>query len=644
VDVEGKHLPIRVTKWEGFDGLPVFTPDGKKLSWTHRAENGESQIYWADWDDAAIREQLGLTIGAPKTVPALAEADLRGWVRYFAQETMAGRGTGSDAEKLFHEVIKKKWQEWGLEVQEQKFQFKKSVQAGDKTTLSLNSKTSKIFTDYVPLSFGMNGEFNANEIVFAGYGLKVSATEAQKEYDSYRDLDVKDKWVLVLDDVPQDVGPERRHFLSAFSGSQHKLSVAKNLGAKGVIFVRGPQSGTDADVSKMRLEGSSAVSSVFALRMSQNLAVQLFHEAGQDLGPLQIRLDHGENLKNDEQFTLKVKLEGKIALVFENGEATNLIGVLKAPQKSLTSQTVLIGAHGDHLSRGEWGSSLAVGMEKGKIHYGADDNASGMAAVMELAEYWANHRKQLKRNLQFVIWSGEEMGLLGSHHYAKTVTGKDLPMAYINMDMIGRLKDRLLFQGAGSGDIWMNLVEETSLQTGLSIGTQKDPYLPTDSMALYMAQVPSISLFTGSHGEYHTPRDRAYLINYQGLLRVTQFVETLSQKLADNQSITVRYQKAGSGPKEMNGRQFKIFLGTIPDYTSEGIKGLKISGTSPQSPAEKSGLLPDDVIIELDRAKVENIYDYVYAMQGLKPLKEVELKIMRKGQQSTLKITPVLKE
>jgi hypothetical protein len=130
---------------------------------------------------------------------------------------MAGRGTGSDAEKLFHEVIKKKWQEWGLEVQEQKFQFKKSVQAGDKTTLSLNSKTSKIFTDYVPLSFGMNGEFNANEIVFAGYGLKVSATEAQKEYDSYRDLDVKDKWVLVLDDVPQDVGPERRHFLSAFS-------------------------------------------------------------------------------------------------------------------------------------------------------------------------------------------------------------------------------------------------------------------------------------------------------------------------------------------------------------------------------------------------------------------------------------------
>ena len=213
------------------------------------------------------------------------------------------------------------------------------------------------------------------------------------------------------------------------------------------------------------------------------------------------------------------------------------------------------------------------------------------------------------------------------------------------MDMVGRLQERLYVQGVGSGDHWSQLSEEISIRQGLPLILQEDPYLPTDSMALYMAEVPAINFFTGSHENYHSPRDRAETLNYPGLERVIKTVADYTRLLSDSSVKMVKYVKVGGNPnKQLEGRSFRVYLGTIPDYTQEGIKGVRVSGASKDSPAAQAGIQENDVIIEFDGVKIENIYDYVYTLQAVKPNVETSMKIKRGEKIQELKITPKLKD
>ncbi|MNT01720.1 hypothetical protein D3C72_1361990 [compost metagenome] len=210
--------------------------------------------------------------------------------------------------------------------------------------------------------------------------------------------------------------------------------------------------------------------------------------------------------------------------------------------------------------------------------------------------------------------------------------------------MIGRMKDRLFVQGLGSGDNWMPLTEEVALRTGVALIAQEDPYLPTDSLALYLAEIPTVALFTGAHAEYHTPRDNADLINYDGMMKVMEVAIAYINPLVDSSQILVKYVKVGGSNKRLEGRSFRVYLGTIPDYAQEGVKGVRISGASKGSPAEVAGLKEKDIITEFDGMKIENLYDYVYTLQAVKPNKETVMKIIRDGKVMELKITPKLKE
>jgi len=207
----------------------------------------------------------------------------------------------------------------------------------------------------------------------------------------------------------------------------------------------------------------------------------------------------------------------------------------------------LIGAHGDHLGHGEFGNSLAKKDELGKAHLGADDNASGVAGVMEAAHYYANLKKtapgKLKKDIYFAIWSGEELGTLGSMHFTKGLKQNHSIEAYLNMDMIGRFKDRLFVQGVGSAVEWTGLAEQIAVETSVPMIIQEDPYLPTDSMAFYMAKIPTINLFTGSHVDYHSPRDTAESINYEGLLKTLQVLKGFVDNFENTNSVAVKYQK-----------------------------------------------------------------------------------------------------
>jgi len=338
-----------------------------------------------------------------------------------------------------------------------------------------------------------------------------------------------------------------------------------------------------------------------------------------------------------------VAVRGQVDLDFQKSQGFNVIARLPVAG-ALTS--VMVGAHGDHLGLGERGNSLARKEEQNQVHGGADDNASGVSAVMEIAKSLAAQKAagklKLKQNVLFSIWSGEEIGLLGSSHYLSHRQGEKIS-SYLNMDMIGRLRGNLLVQGVGSAREWRGLLETQAAQAGLPVSQQDDPYVPSDGMAFYMNEIPSVTFFTGSHSEYHSPRDRAETLNYPGLAQISQLVEKMTVHLA-SQAKGLTYEKVESSQRKLEGRSFRIYLGTIPDYAQEGVKGVKISGTSKDSPAEKAGLLSGDVIVELANTKVENLYDYVYCLQSMKPNEKTGMRIIRQGQSLNLEIIPSLKE
>jgi len=302
-----------------------------------------------------------------------------------------------------------------------------------------------------------------------------------------------------------------------------------------------------------------------------------------------------------------------------------------------------VGAHYDHLGRGESGAMRRAGEEKA-IHFGADDNASGTAAVLELASQLARRRASspadFRRGVMVAFWSAEETGLLGSSWFAEH---PPLPLtnlsAYVNFDMVGRLRDnKLNLQGIGSSSAWRRLIEKRNVVAGFQLALQEDPYLPTDVTALYPKGIPVLNFFTGSHDDYHRPTDTAATLNYQGLERITQFAEALILDLVRGESrpdyLTVARSDAGGSRENL-----RAYLGTIPDYATE-VAGVKLSGVRGGGPAEKAGLKGGDVIVEFAGQKIANIYDYTYAMDAVKIGQPIQVTVLRSGERVTLTVTP----
>ncbi len=664
VDSLGTKDPVRVTTADGFDGLATFSPDGSQMTWTKRGVKGDSQIFIAEWNDVAARKALGLDTKSNHSLSlqtAVREKDLKSLVEYFSAEDMQGRKTGSSEEKIYTAQIAKLFQSWGLVPAPgqadyfHEFEFISGIRFGQNNSLSVEglsvrqSDINKLSQTFEPLSMSKNGMIPLTEVVFAGYGLKAPATEKGPAYDSYAGLDVKDKWVLMFQDIPQDVSVEERLHYLQYGKMEFKATVAKSEGAKGILVVSGPLTKITESWGKPKLEGSPLEGGIAALKISRDFAKILFQKAGQNPETLQKKLDKNEKV---EGFLIKgIKIQAQVDLVLDRGVGRNVVAVLPAVKNKKSKSALLIGAHGDHLGLGDQGSSLASGLEKGMIHFGADDNASGVSAVLEMAHYFSVPNKMpRKQDLYFAIWSGEEMGLLGSKAWIQDWKKKNGDLnktfqAQLNLDMVGRLKDKLIVQGVGSSKLWAPILEELTIKTGLSIVAQDDPYVPTDSMAFYIEKIPTLNFFTGAHQEYHTPRDKSELINYPGLVKVTDFTKTLVQDLAwTTQSLGFVEIAQSQRNGQSASRSFRIFLGTIPDYSQEGVKGVRISGVSKDSPAEKSGLKNQDVIVELGSQKIENLYDYTYVLQSLKPNTEINMKIMRSGKLEDLKIVPALKE
>ncbi len=654
VDAEGKHEPVRVTNEDGFDGLPVFSPNGNQLSWTKKNAKGESQIYLADWNHESALKALDIQEPVKLNVSDLSSNitsdDLKKNIFYLASKTFQGRATGSDEELIYTKKFAELYKAWGFKPAPlavnfiNEFEFLADVKLGSNNELIINNKPYTIGTDWNPVSFSQSGDTSKGSLVFAGYGMFAPATEKFPEYNSYKGLEVKDKWVMVFRDIPNDIEGEFRYHLNFYSRIQHKVTVAKNLGAKGLILISGPRSAYKQKLPKFQFEGGLSDTSMAVLNLNDPVVDKLLTDSGYStLEALQKKLDDGSFQEGLD--LSKVTVQAKIDITPLRKHGHNAIAYLSVPN---AKETIVIGAHGDHLGLGLPGVSLATSDMKDRIHYGADDNASGVSAVLELAHYFSKNRGQLKTNLIFAIWSGEELGNLGSKNYLDQLKKSKLHnlkfKAYINLDMVGRLKENLYTQGLGSSLEWRTIIEGLSLNTPFSIVPQDDPYLPTDAMSFYVeSKIPVISLFTGSHMEYHTPLDTPEKINFDGLVKVTDFTKNLITKVSGINSLPFK-EIESSNNKNLEGRKFKIYLGTIPDYAQDGVKGVKISGTSKNSPAEKAGLIANDIILQLAEQKIENLYDFTFALQVIKPNKETTIKVQRDDKVVELKITPGIKE
>ena len=330
-------------------------------------------------------------------------------------------------------------------------------------------------------------------------------------------------------------------------------------------------------------------------------------------------------------------------VVRERQTGYNVVGYLPPTLDTVHERPyVVLGAHYDHLGRGEDGSSLAKTEEAGDIHNGADDNASGVAAV--LAAGAALAAQERARGVVLAFWSGEELGLLGS---ADFVQNEPVPVdqiaAYVNFDMVGRLRDnKLSVQALGSSGIWSDLVDDVNQAFDFELQKVTDPYLPTDVMSFNLAEVPSLALFTGSHEDYHRPTDDADTVNFVDLDRIASYGAAIAAHLvAEPQPPEfVRVERTGQEGGQM---QIRLYTGTIPDYAAEA-DGLLLSGVMGGGPAEKSGLQEGDVIVELAGQSIANIYDYTYALDLLKVGEPTPVVFVRDGTRIETTLVPEVRQ
>jgi hypothetical protein len=474
--------------------------------------------------------------------------------------------------------------------------------------------------------------------VFAGYGLRVPGEQGLR-YDSYAGLDVKDKVVVVLRYFPEDASREERQALARYAGLRYKAMAARQLGARGLLVVTGPRSPRAGELVPLSLDTAAAGSGIAAATVSGELADRLFAGAARSLTDAQQALDSGN--PHVAGFALDgVEVSLTTRLTRRTRTAHNIVGVLRSTGDGAGPKPwVMLGAHYDHLGRGGQGSSLASEQERNAVHAGADDNASGVAAVLAAAA--ALSREPRPRHVALAFWSGEEIGLVGSTAFT---THPPFPLdqlaAYVNFDMVGRLRDnRLTVQAVGSSGSWPRLVERANGAARFTLSLQNDPHLPTDSSAFNQAGVPTLSFFTGSHEDYHRPTDIAGKIDVAGLDRIAAFAVAIVGELAAETAppAFVRVAPTNQGRGGRDG--IRLFTGTIPDYATQ-VEGLLLGGVVAGGPAETAGLRKGDVIVELAGQKIANIYDYTYALDVMKPDVAVPVVYLRGGERLQSTLTP----
>lgn len=613
---------------------------------------------------------------------------LRQTIEYLASDALEGRRTGTPGANDAAHYIAGEFNRFGLrpgmqaarpahtrgENQArylQPFPYVSKVELGKNNSLTIISHgvsdvpngilkdTLRIGEDWMPIGFSTNANVESDAIIFCGYG--ISAPELK--HDDYAVCVPKNQAAIVFKGTPDGDNPHGQ-FVQA-GQIRFKAAAARAAGARALIVISSEQNLKDDRLSNLSYDNAGEAG-IPVIVVSRKAATSILRD-----------VSHYEKVAVAR--TLELPIPEVVSLTVDvirrESPSFNVVGILPGSDPKLKDEAIVIGAHYDHLGRGGEGS---LAPREGDIHHGADDNASGVAGLLELARIFSSQRP--RRTIVFIAFSGEEEGLIGSNYYVNhPVVPLTNTVAMINMDMIGRLKDnKVIIGGVGTASEWRSIVYSENAHYSISatsagivttadlprpvsptssadatrkgsssivasrrpdfdLTLNEDGYGPSDHSSFYAKQIPVLFFWTGNHEDYHKPSDTADKINYEGEARLISFIANVIRDIEKNDKRPT-YTVAKS---ELQGRTmgFRVYLGTIPNYADSN-DGLKLDGVRDDSPAAKAGLKAGDKIVKLAGREVKNIYDYTYALGEMKAGQEYETEIMRGSRRLTLKITP----
>jgi hypothetical protein len=563
-------------------------------------------------------------------------------VAYLASPEMKGRASGSPELERAADYIAQQFRVLGLrpagdnDTYFQSFQLTTGAKLGAKNELQLNGTNLKSHEDFVPIIFSNTAEFEG-QVVFAGYGI----TAPEMHYDDYRGIDAKDKIVVVFRHEPQELDPK-----SPFAGTNftshasfiNKAINARQHGARGIVFITDPNNhGNDElDTATRQIEyDDMGIPSIHARREP---VMKMFQAAGKDLAAIQKQIDTDLASQSFEAPAARARIATDV--VRTRKTVRNVAGAVLGSDQTLRNEWVVVGAHYDHLGLGER-DSLAPS-QAGQVHHGADDNASGTSGVLELARLAAGNTSQWKRSVLFMTFAGEELGLLGSAHFANNPT---IPIAsingMINMDMIGRVNnDRLFVGGVGTSPGYKSWLEESNKAVGLTLDYSDSGYGASDHTSFNAKKIPVLFFFSGLHSDYHKPSDTAEKINAAGSMKVLSLVYMMMEKMASDvprlEYVEVRPPQPPAGGA--GGGGYGTYFGSVPDFRDD-LKGVLFADVQNDSPAGKAGLKAGDLMTEFDGKPIQNLYDFTYALRAKKPGDVVVVVVKRNGQDMKVNVT-----
>jgi hypothetical protein len=553
-------------------------------------------------------------------------SELKDHVYYLASDKLEGRKPGTNGGKLAAEYLKEKLKKLAVTLLGddgfQYFEVLQDIKLGKNNKFSFDNFTAKPEENFMPLAVSGKGELTARA-VFVGYGF--SFEDDSTSWNDYEDIDAQNKWAIILRGSPDD---SHGSPYTNYSSLRKKVLVAKDNGAAGVVFISGENFDPTDELIKISVNRRESSVDIPVVHVKREVINKLLEEYELTVPDLEKSLN--KNL-NPASFEIEKEISAEIDLVEIRVQTQNVAAMIEGNDPVLKDEYIVVGAHYDHLGYGGFGSGSRV-PDTNAIHYGADDNASGTAANLELFERLALNKDKLKRSIIYLAFGAEEMGVLGSKFFTNNpIVDLDKIKFMNNLDMIGKLDSAsktTTVSGTGTAIGLSELLTELDQKSELNLEQSTEGYGPSDHASFYTYDIPVAFFFSGIHADYHTPRDTPDKLNYEGTKLIADFAYDLVLEIANKDDALV-FREAGPKEHSQSYRRFKVTLGIMPDVAGTVKNGLRADAVIEGRPAHTAGMKKGDIITTIDGKPIKDIYDYMNRLSDYKPGDRISVDVMR---------------